>query len=327
MNSKDNMFSYIICGHMFHSNIPIPELGPGDDGKPEFIFQLHTAPRLSSKSRNWLNHWYSSDESVWLSFAKTETGYLLHFPAFADFVISTDARTVSCYMEADCPLETMRHLFLNQVIPILLSQLGKLVLHASACATSQGVMAFMGMSGMGKSTLAASFGLRGYSILTDDCLLIEEEAGVIKTIPSYPGLRLWPDTISALFEHEPDLQPLAHYTDKKRLVFDQDSFGGSLALSAIYVLKQLDNMPDTADVIIVPLSASEALLETVKHTFQLDVTDHARLGRSFKEYERLAKAIPFFKLIYPRNHAFLPTVTASILNHLDLIQNRQPLKG
>lgn len=314
------MFSYRICGYTFHSNIPIEELSPGNEQQPAFTFQLRANTKHFPESCHWLNHWYSLDGSTWLSFARLDGRYLLRFPAYADFVVSADGRNVSCYPRGSCPPETMRHLLLNQVIPVVLSHLGKLVLHASACAMPQGVIAFMGMTGAGKSTLAASFGVQGYAVLTDDCLLVEERDQEIMTVPSYPGLRLWPETVMALFEHGPVLHPLAHYTDKKRLLIDQEQFEGPLSLRAIYVLAQPDSLQNTNGVTITPLPASDALLETVKHAFQLDITDRRKLGQAFRQYEWLARSIPFFKLSYPREHEFLSSVTLAILNHLDLIE-------
>jgi len=315
------MFSYRICGHTIHSNVHIPELIVSDEREAEITFQLCAEAGPISESCDWLNHWYSLDGSIWLAFAKLEAGYLLSFPAHADFLVSADAHIVCCYPRANCPPETIRHLLLNQVIPVVLSHLGKLVLHASACATPQGVIAFMGMTGTGKSTLAASFGLRGFAVVTDDCLLVEEQDEEIMTVPSYPGLRLWPENVTALFEQEPLLQPLAHYTDKKRLILDQDQIDGSLSLSAIYVLTRPADTQDVDEVTITPVEASAALLETVKHTFQLDITDRDKLGQAFRQYEWLARSVPFFRLAYPHEHSYLSTVNMAILNHLDLIQN------
>jgi hypothetical protein len=181
----------------------------------------------------------------------------------------------------------------------------------------------MGTTGMGKSTLAASFGVQGYPVLTDDCLLVEEQGQEMLTVPSYPGLRLWPETVTALFEREPVLQPLAHYTDKKRLLFEQEHADGPHSLRAIYVLAAPDDLQKTDGVTITPLTASEALLETVKHSFQLDITDRKKLGQAFRQYEGLAKSIPFFSLSFPREHTLLPSVNRSILSHLDSIQNQR----
>lgn len=315
------MLAYKICGHTFHSNTPIPELIPGDERQPDFTFQLRAGTKNFPKSGPWLNQWYALDGSVWLAFARLEAGYLLSFPKLANFVVSADARTVCGYRRASCPPETMRHLLLNQVIPIVLSHLGKLVLHASACVTRPGVIAFMGKTGSGKSTLAASFGLRGLTVLTDDCLLVEEQEGVSMTVPSYPGLRLWPETVAALFEQKPVLQPLAHYTDKKRLLFDQAWIKSPLPLKAIYVLSRPERQQHTTGVSISPLGTSEALLETVKHTFQLDVTHRQKLGQAFRQYERLVRSVPFFRLDFPHDLGLLPAVNQAILNHLDFSQN------
>jgi hypothetical protein len=314
------MYSYQISGTAFQSSVFLPELVSDVNGTPEFTFQLGDEPRDFLTPSLWLNHWYSYDGSIWLSFAKIDDGYLLRFPDYADFIVSRDGRNINGILRQNCPHETMRHLLLNQVIPTVLSHLGKLVLHASACTTPQGVMAFLGMTGMGKSTLAASFGLKGFAVLSDDCLLVQARGDQVLSIPSYGGLRLWPESVSALFEEEPVLQPMAHYTDKKRVLFDQDLAIDSLSLKAVYVLAEPENAANA--VIIVPLSPSEGLFEIIKHTFQLDVTDHEKLGQAFKRYEWLAKSVPFFRLTYPRDHAVLPSVNAAILNHLNGLSDR-----
>ncbi|HKS96499.1 MAG TPA: hypothetical protein VJV74_10250, partial [Terriglobia bacterium] len=122
-----------------------------------------------------------------------------------------------CRPRKAIPLDTVRHLFLDQVFPLLLSKRGRLVLHASAVLIPGGAIAFLGETGQGKSTLASSFSQRGFPFLTDDCLLLEEKGGQLVGIPSYPGLRLWPKTVAALFAEEPPVSRVAHYTTKKRL--------------------------------------------------------------------------------------------------------------
>ena len=319
------MLSYRICGCTFHSNVPIPELPAANEPSPAFTFALFAEAQDFSAGCTWLNDWRLSDGTVWLTFARLATGYLLRFPTLADFIVSTDARTVACSVQPDIPLATMRHLFLNQVIPIVLSHLGKLALHASACATPQGAIAFLGATGAGKSTLAASFALRGFAALTDDCLLVEEQDGVMVSVPSYPGLRLWPEAVTALFAEQPVLQPLAHYTEKKRLLLAPTSCPVSLVLRGVYVLAPPEARRRSSAITITPLAKREALLAIVKNTFQLDVTDRERLGRSFRRYEQLAKSVPFFGLTFPRKHALLPVVHTAILSHLGLATEQQLL--
>ena len=321
------MYLYRISGTTFQSNIVINELIPDPAGAPEFSFQYSADARQFLRLSQWLNHWYLHDGSIWLSFAKIDEGYLLRFPAYADFIVSSDGQQIRCYLRKNCPQETMRHLLLNQVIPIVLSQLGKLVLHTSACATPDGVLAFMGTTGMGKSTLAASFGLQGYTVITDDCLLVEQHEDRVLCIPSYQGLRLWPESVSALFAEEPELQSMAHYTDKKRVLFRQGGSDHLHWLRAIYVLDAPEEGQEMNGVTVISLTSREALFEIVKHTFQLDVSDREQLGKAFKRYEWLAKSVPFFRLTYPRDHAFLSHVNAFVLNHLASLPDRQPVSS
>jgi hypothetical protein len=317
------MLSYGICGYTFHSDIHIPELAFAHRTPPEFTVRSFVRTDDFLEPCNWLNHWYLSDGKVWLAFAKLETGYLLRFPEFADFVVSTDGRTICCYSRADTPIETVRHLLLNQVIPGVLSHLGKTVLHASACVMPQGAIAFLGSTGAGKSTLATSFGLRGFYVLTDDCFLLEEQDGIVMGVPSYPGLRLWPDTVSALFAQEPTLHPLAHYTEKKRLLFEPLPPKAPIVLRGIYILAPQKEVKGLDDVTITPLTMREALIELIKNSFQLDVTDRERLAHAFRQHERVVKSVPFFRLTFPHEYVFLPTVHTAILDHLGYIQDSQ----
>jgi serine kinase of HPr protein (carbohydrate metabolism regulator) len=86
---------------------------------------------------------------------------------------------------------TVEHLYLNQVLPLALSRQGKLVLHGSAVDIGGQGVAFLGESGRGKSTLAASFATEGTRFLTDDGLLLEWVGECCMIIPSHPSIRLW----------------------------------------------------------------------------------------------------------------------------------------
>jgi hypothetical protein len=59
-------------------------------------------------------------------------------------------------------------------------------------------VAFLGESGRGKSTLAASFATEGTRFLTDDGLLLEWVGGHCMIVPSHPSIRLWEDSQEAL---------------------------------------------------------------------------------------------------------------------------------
>ena len=116
---------------------------------------------------------------------------------------------------------TVEHLYLNQVLPLALSRQGKLVLHGSAVDIAGQGVAFLGESGRGKSTLAASFATEGTRFLTDDGLLLEWVDGRCMIIPSHPSIRLWEDSQEALVNSSAEMAPAVSFTSKARFLAGQ----------------------------------------------------------------------------------------------------------
>ena len=113
------------------------------------------------------------------------------------------------------PAATLRHLLLDQVLPLALGRMGRMAIHASAVhVPGLGAVAFAGGPGSGKSTLAAALARAGCAVLSDDCLVIAVRSGGVWAIPSYPGVRLWPDAASRLGYRG---RLVAHYSDKVRV--------------------------------------------------------------------------------------------------------------
>jgi hypothetical protein len=311
---------YKLFQFALESNIPLPELPQAEGEELEFAFRLLPMREADLESISWFHHWSLPNDDVWLSFARQESGYLLHFPNLADFVVSADAKDISCHPRLDIPLETVRHLLLDQVIPLALSKRGKLVLHSSAVVAPGGAIAFIGMTGMGKSTLTASFVKRGFPLLTDDCLLLEEKERQLHVVPSYAGLRLWDESVSVLFPDGPMGSQVAHYTNKKRL----DLSGGQLRFSSnpvllqrMYFLDSPQEEGDTKTISITPLTAREALLELISYSFKLDITDREFLKQEFEYLCDLATLPLFYRLIFPRDLSLLPIVEETILENLN----------
>ena len=117
--------------------------------------------------------WAFPDGTLWTEFYRANGGYLLRFPDLADFQVSADGLSVTCLPAPEVSEATSQHLYLNQVLPLVLSKLGKLVFHASAVEVDDGAVVFAAESGRGKSTLAASFAVSGSRFLTDDGLVVE----------------------------------------------------------------------------------------------------------------------------------------------------------
>ena len=73
---------------------------------------------------------------------------------------------------------------------------------------------------------------------------------------------------------------------------------------------------ESEDIAITPLSAAEAAVEWVKHSFLLDVGDKTRLASHFAQIGLLAAQGLSSRLDYPRRYAMLDDVHAALQAHL-----------
>lgn len=310
------MMFYNVCDLILASNIPLIELLPVESQKSDCNFQFFATHNYSFEPQTWIQTWELPDQENWLNIAKTATGYLLRFPNFADFLVLSDGTTVQCYPVTDMPLETIKHLLLDQVIPLILNHRGKLVLHAGAVVLPEGAIAFLGASGFGKSTLTASLSQQGFPLLTDDCVLLKDVDEKILVIPSYPGLRLWPENAAALLSEEIELTNVAHYSSKRRLGWDTGHLNftdEAVALRRLYVLSNPEEEIAPQEICITTLPPRDAYIEIFKHTFHLDITDYHRLAGEMSELSRLVTLGLVRKLSYPRELSLLPQVHEKIL--------------
>jgi len=307
------MEKYKFCNFAFESVLPFPELERVAGLEPEFRVAVSRAAVDDERHCEWLHTWGLRDETPWLLLGRRPCGYLLRFPGIADFAVSDDGREIRGYVVQDTPQETVRHLILDQVLPLLLSHRGRFVLHGSAVATPRGALGFVGQTGWGKSTLASSFSEDGMAVLTDDCLLLEEEDECMRVIPSYPGVRLWPDTALAVFGKDKHWQKVAHYSEKKRLDAKAGIgfCGWPTKLRRLYFLSSPN---ECSDLKVAPLSPREAMLELVKYSYLMDVTNRRRLQQGFERLAKFALTPKFFRLAFPHDYSQLATVRQAVLS-------------
>src|SRR5579862_84620 len=134
-----------VCDLVIESNVHLPELkesgkdqdrGPQED-RFDCRFQVLEPGEGFKGEVNWFRRWSTEGSGVWLNFGMRDEDYLLRFPGHGDFLISRDGSEVQCCPLPGTPASTIRHLFLDQVIPLILSRREPLVLHASAVLTPQ----------------------------------------------------------------------------------------------------------------------------------------------------------------------------------------------
>lgn len=296
-------------GVVLESSVDLPELPRADEGEGEpairVVFVDEPLPPPAP-----FHVWTLPSGERWLECARLGTDYHLRFPGLADFVVARASREVR--VRALAPLLTVRHLLLDQVLPLVFNALGRDALHATAVLTPRGAVAFAGETGAGKSTLAASFAELGCPTISDDCLLLDvsEEDG-IRVVPAYPGVRLYEDSRRGVGDLHATGR-VADYSTKQRVVSRGDFPRAPVPLRVIYHLAQSgEDAPSSG-----PVPPSEAFVALTTSSFRLDVDDGPMLVRQMELFSRVVAAVPVRRLSVPRSFARLADARALVLREL-----------
>lgn len=253
--------------------------------------------------------------AIWFEYFQTLGGRLLRFPKLVDFEfdLSDLSHTIRATPAPDVDRATIEHLFHNNVVPMLMADGGALILHGAAVDIGGSALIFIGTTGKGKSTLAASFASTGFPFLSDDSVRLDPTETGYLAQPSYPSLRLWRDSDNAVLCGRVREMSGVKFSNKARY-----AAGGEIPhtnkptpLLAIYVLAS--GAP--AATVIQSLGANEAMMEFVQHSFILDLQSETTVGGHFERMAALANKVSVFSLDYPRDYALLPDVRSAIISH------------
>jgi hypothetical protein len=231
-----SVFSYLAYGLGIRSEFALPELTEAEVG-PDVV--------LRCKTLNWnTSNEPDPDDWVWLSRSRAR----LFWPG-AGQVEVRDGKEIVVDVAPGAEDSVLRLFLLGPVFSILLQQRGLLVLHASAVSVGGAAVAFLGASGWGKSTTAASLHALGHSLVADDNVAIAlpdennsssarsntaHSGGVV--LPAFPQIKLWPDSALALRESVDDLPRLHPEMDKRAWRAAGNFDSTPLPLRRVYVL-------------------------------------------------------------------------------------------
>jgi len=307
---------YRIFDLALDSDIPLPELAQVASAPEVIRVQEQPRPVATPVQPAWVQHWTDPRGNTYFSCGKLDDGWLLRWPGLVDFAVDITRQRIRYTRLADIPAETLRHLLLDQVVPRMLGQAGRLVLHASAVQTPDGnCLLFVGDSGRGKSTLAAALQARGCTLLTDDCLMLSRHAGALHAIPSYAGVRLKEDSAECLLGDQFTAIAPDPWTKKRRLIHAPANGPGtvpSYPLGGIYLLEDPAASHEVHGVVEKTVGSLE-FLYLLGASFILDPGDKALLTAQFRLAGEISRAVKRLRsLQYPRRYSFLPT----LVNHL-----------
>jgi hypothetical protein len=126
-----------------------------------------------------------------------------------------DGATIDVWIAPEADRSAVRQILLDGALGTLIHQRGELALPAVTLISPSGAgVALCGSSAIGKSTLAATLGRRGWLLLADGVVRISANSSGGVVWPGDPRLRLWRDACEALSLNIDDLEPVRQNSQK-----------------------------------------------------------------------------------------------------------------
>lgn len=249
-------------------------------------------------------------------------GYRLRFADGTVFIVDGCGSHIWARWPEELTLEDTVVYLLGPVLAFVLRLRGSTCLHASAFVNDGGAVALLGPSGAGKSTIAASFAGRGFPVICDDTLALEERNGRVIAQPGYPRLRLWPDATTILDDVPRWLPKLTPNWDKRYLDLQHERYRharDAMPLVAIYLIDWRRQDPTTP--FVSPLNASAGLLSLITNIRSDCYPDKQSHRREFDMIGRLARDIPIRRIAARTGSRSLGGLCDSILSDLHCVSD------
>lgn len=235
---------------------------------------------------------------------------VLRYPGLCEFVGDRHLACVTVHAHPGMDRGLVVVLAAGTLLAVHLMLRGELVLHASAVRLDGHAVAFVGASGMGKSTLAAALCGHGCALVTDDVLRVDPtEAAVMRVHPGSTESRLRMNA-RRLADTSPRgaTRPTA---DGRLALRPRTRVDGPLPLTACVV-----PLPSrkAEDVSVTRLTPTGALWRMVQFPRVAGWCEPASMDRTFQALADLVERVPVFEATVPWGPPFRPEVLSGLLD-------------
>lgn len=305
---------YSAYGLLIQADQPIPGLVSSFDPRAADVqIRLGLTPQSYDKERlpshalyvsDYINEHNEPSLAVW----KSASGdyFRLRYADGTEFVVDRFGTQVWATWPESLTVEDTATYLLGPVFGFVLLLRNTISLHASAIAIGEQAVALLGPAGAGKSTTAAAFTKMGYNVLTDDVLALSVQDGFLQVQPAYSRIRLWPESVKALYGQENALPLLTPTWDKRYLDLGNDCHRFQtqpLPLAAIYILGERSS--DRLAPYIEAIPVNEGFIALVRETYTTYLMDKSMRARGFEVISQIMANVPVRRVIPHEDPAHL----------------------
>lgn len=296
------MHTYDAYGLRIESAVPLP-LPAASPAPPDLVLLRgkdrevpHERPsgeRLAEVGR--------PDHTIFYTLTRDESQTVLRYPDLCDFVGDRTFSRITCHLRPGADEGLLPVLIAGALLAIHLMLRQELVLHASAVEVDGEALAFVGRSGMGKSTLATALCTLGHPLVTDDLLRVDAD------LSTYPGA-----TETRLRPNARELAGDAGYetADGRLALRPRELVMGPLRLGACVIPLPHRDVTEVATRRLRPI---EALLRLSSYPRVLGWTDTGTMAAAFQSLGDLVERVPVFEARIPWGPPFPNDILAELL--------------
>ncbi|PKN92383.1 MAG: hypothetical protein CVU44_14690 [Chloroflexi bacterium HGW-Chloroflexi-6] len=280
------MYSYCFAGERFCFPQPFQELASfridaRAVGEATLFVSQSFPENESLQIISCANGWVGGAQRGVEIYAASQ-GMLLKIEGGGEFFVSPHGETIGKLGSKDELSQIDREIILGPVLVLALALRGVWSLHASAVMTRDKVTAFLGESGLGKSTLAAYFSQNsGWRRVADDILPTKMNGLKVMALPHFPQLKLSME--SQPWIGLPELLPLS--------------------FACLLEPAEPDQNPE-----LHRLSSTQAVQALLSHAAGTRLFTPELLAKHLEFSVLAAQHIPTYRLIYPHRRDALPLV-------------------
>ena len=213
-------YTYKAFGLIIQSDFEIPEFMPSNEIEDVKITLEKVPKKLDQVIKKGVKYQAAQNE------------FLLEVEKIAKYYVKNGCEISIETLTGNVNKE-VRLFMLGSAFGALFIQRGLLPIHGSAIKFGNSACIFSGLSGVGKSSIAATLVLKGFQFLADDICVIDKNLNVV---PGFPHMKIWKDILDSLKIKADTLTEIRAEIKKYHIPFNLGFYNDSLPLSKIFII-------------------------------------------------------------------------------------------
>ncbi|MFC2152304.1 hypothetical protein ACFLSE_07225 [Bacteroidota bacterium] len=292
-------FTYKAFGLIIDSEFEIPELAVHEGLSDIDIILGKTPKQLNKITRQGVKYQATKNE------------FLLEVDDIARYYIK-EGNQVIVELLKEATDKEVRLFLLGSAFGALFLQRGLLPIHGSTIKFGNSATIFTGLSGVGKSSIAAYYLQLGYKILADDISVVNEK---FEVFPGLPNLKIWNDVLEKLKINKEPLTEIRPNIKKFHLPFSTNYFNKPISLKNIVVI----NIKNSSGFEIEELTGIKKFNTIKNNTYRYQfIKGLEKQQNHFQLLNKLLPQIKVYKVARPQSPLALSEFGNFILSNINL---------